>query len=86
MNIKPGDLFQWVYKYGNSPVVKNEELYSHKMEKYVPCSELCLCIGLSDVDIFWVSKHGVFYTHLDKIRRSLSRRRAGRVIPCKIQQ
>lgn len=85
MKIKPGDLFRWVYKYDNSPTRLNEELYSHTMEKWVPCAGMCLCIGINENIIHWVSDKGLFHTYVDKIRRSRTRVTAGRAIPRKIQ-
>ncbi len=53
MNIKPGDLFRFVYVHDNSPVIKNEELYSYSMGKWVPCGGLCLCVGINTDNIHW---------------------------------
>jgi len=66
MKIKPGDLFQWVCKYNSSPSLKDEELYSQTMEKYVPCVGVCLCIGMNDNVIHWVSNKGLFHAHVHK--------------------
>lgn len=60
MNIKPGDLFEFVYEHSNSFVHKDEELWSDMMKKYVPCSGVCLCIGINQNDIHWVSNRGLF--------------------------
>ncbi len=62
MNIKPGDLFEWVYENDNSSVDKGVELYSYTMSKWVPCSGLCLCVGVSVNIIHWVSDNGLFRT------------------------
>ncbi len=61
MNVKPGDLFEWVYKYDNSPAVKDEELYSQTMEKYVLCVGVYLCIGVHGQHIYWISDKGLFH-------------------------
>lgn len=60
MNIKPGDLFEWVYKYTNTTVLKNEVLYSFTMNKYVPCYGMCLCIGINKDIIHWISDKRLF--------------------------
>lgn len=55
MNIKPGDLFQWVYRRDNKPARQYEKLFSHSMGKHVSCSGVCLCVGINNDIIYWVS-------------------------------
>ncbi len=86
MNIKPGDLFEWIYKddNDNSPVVKNEKLYSYAMEKWVPCGGLCLCIGINENIIHCVSANGLFHVWGDYPSPALPLARSMFVIPRKI--
>jgi hypothetical protein len=67
MTIKPGDLFEWVYaREPRERAIKIEELYSNTMGKWIPCSGLCLCIGVSRINIHWTSDKGLFHAHIDK--------------------
>lgn len=82
MSIEPGDLFEWVYKDNNSSVNEYEELYSYTMDKWVPCSGLCLCIGMNDDIIHWVSDKGLFHARADKaVASDDDLRGLARVIP-----
>jgi hypothetical protein len=67
MNIKPGDLFEWVYKYGAERIRKDENLYSTVMKKYVPCTGRCLCVGAKGEIIYWISASGLFISHYEEI-------------------
>ncbi len=64
MNIKPGDIFEWVYSSTQKSVRKHERLYTSLLIKWVPCDGLCLCIGINRDTIYWFSKHGVFEVKL----------------------
>lgn len=57
--MKPGDLFEWVYKSTLKSVRKNEKLYTSLMNKWVPCDGLCLCVGVNKNVVYWLSKHGL---------------------------
>ncbi len=70
MNIKPGDLFEWVSTYTNAPVQMGEELYSAIMEKYVPCDGICLCVGINNGVIHWVSDKGLFWARTNEVWRT----------------
>ncbi len=83
MNIKPGDLFEWVYMFNNASVQIGEELYSYPMGKYVPCSGLCLCVGINADIIHWVSDQGLF--RADEPARGIFRIEQ-LVIPRKVEQ
>lgn len=65
MSIEPGDLFEWVYVGDNSPAIAIEEVYSNTMQKWIPCSGLCLCIGINHNKIHWTSDKGLFHAHID---------------------
>ena len=80
--IKPGDLFEWIYKGNNLSVFSEDELYSYAMEKYVPCSGLCLCVGISADIIYWVSIKGLFHT---RDVAEWSKLGWGLIIPHKVQ-
>ncbi len=88
MNIKPGDLFEWVYKRNNSSVREGEELYSITIHDWIPCDGLCLCIGTQDEVIHWISDKGLFHgrPHNDTYRaaRAINGRRVA-IIPQRIQ-
>ncbi len=63
MNIKHGELFEWVFGGDNVVVPLHEELYSYTMEKYVPCGGWCLCIRIENNIIHWISDKGLFHAH-----------------------
>lgn len=84
MNIKPGDLFEWVYTGDNSPTIKDEELYSHILVKWIPCNGLCLCVGLNDKVIHWISNNWVFSAFVAPSPPGI-RRGLGPVIPRKVE-
>lgn len=64
MNIKPGDLFEWVYRCNNKSVLHNEKLYSYTMSKHVLCSGVCLCIGINDNIIYWFSNNRLLHARV----------------------
>ena len=76
-DIRPGDLFDWVYKNTNEPVLPNEKLFSTAMDCWVPIGgpEPMLCIGITDEMIVWVSAKGLFHARVDD--RAWHRTRAG---------
>lgn len=65
MNVKPGDLFQWVYAEDNTPVPSDEQLYSVELG-FIPCSGMCICIGVNVTSnfnsslIYWISNKRLF--------------------------
>ncbi len=61
MKIKPGDLFEWVYKRDKSPVREGEELFSFAMGNWVSCSGVCLCVGVNDAIIYWISDNRLYF-------------------------
>ena len=67
LDLKPGDLFDWVYKSANEPVLPNEELWSSLMDQWVPIDgpEPMLCIGITDEVIVWLSAKGLFHARVD---------------------
>lgn len=82
MNIKPGDLFEWVYKDNNAIVLQGEQLYSDSMKKWITCSGLCLCIGTNKDIIHWVSDVGLFRARANEVSWSFPH---AMVIPHKVQ-
>lgn len=48
MNIKPGDIFRFVYFTDNDDV-KSDEIFSGQMNRWISCDRMCLCIGF-DLD------------------------------------
>lgn len=87
MNLKPGDLFEWVYKDDNSSVAEDEELYSYIMGKWVLCSGLCFCVGGNHNVIHWVSNNGLFCGPREpsEAGRLQSRRAGYAIIPRKVE-
>lgn len=61
--MQPGDLFQWVYWSNNKSVNKGEKIYLYAMEKWVPCFGLCLCVGINDDSIYWISGKMLLFAH-----------------------
>lgn len=53
MNIKPGDLFRFVYLTDNDDV-KSDEIFSGQMNRWISCDRMCLCIGLDKKNIYWI--------------------------------
>ena len=82
-DIRPGDLFDWVYLQNNEPVYYNEKLFSTAMKCWVPIGgpEPMLCIGITDEMIVWVSAKGLFHARVDDTSPSRTNWRAGSVIP-----
>lgn len=84
MNIKPGDLFEWVYTCTHLPMKVGEEIYTFSMKKWVPGDGLCLCISIKDNMVYWVCRDGLFHCRtfpwgeLDAAIRPAGRTRAGR--------
>lgn len=46
MNIKPGDIFEWVYKHVQHALAPSEKIYTFTLNTTVPCRGLHLCVGL----------------------------------------
>ncbi len=61
MNIKPGDMFEWVYKHVLFPLVPSEMIYTFTLNTRIPCHGLHLCVGVTDNCIHWLSNTGVIY-------------------------
>lgn len=81
---KPGDLFEWVYKSNNSPMQPGENLYSSMSDRWISGADMCLCIGIYDNIIHWISKQMLFCARTNELgwkSNSLS----ARVTPRKIQ-
>lgn len=57
MNIKPGDLFNWVYTNSTAKTGQNTMIFSCAMQTYVPTYGTCMCIGVHD-HIFWWLHNG----------------------------
>jgi len=83
LNIKPGDLIEWVYEYDNELVVENEEIWSMIEERWVPIgsSFVHMCISVENETISWLNEKGLFRVHVDDI--FLVQRKVGslRVVP-----
>lgn len=84
MNIKPGDLFEWVYISNNLPMQAGENLYSSMTDKWISGVGMCLCIGIYDIIIHWVSNKGLFCTRTNELGWK-SNSSSARVIPRRIQ-
>lgn len=61
MNIKPGDIFEWVYKHVQQALAPSEKIYTFTLNTTVPCHGLHLCIGLANNCIIWLSNTGIIY-------------------------
>ena len=83
LDLKPGDLFDWVYKSANEPVLPNEELWSSLMDQWVPIDgpEPMLCIGIMDEVFVWLSVKGLFLAHPDDSAREPHEARPRAVVP-----
>ncbi len=55
MNIKPGDLFEWVYTHNFHSIREPKEMFSYSMKQFVPCGGWCLCVAVHDDMIHWFS-------------------------------
>lgn len=58
MNIKPGDLFQWVYMRNCIPVPPVEEVYTFTLDTWVTCAGIHLCISVCGQQIHWMTNRG----------------------------
>jgi len=67
LNIKPGDLIEWVYKNDHVLVHKDEILWSTIEEKYVPIgsSLIHMCVSCDDETYSWLNKRGLFSVRCD---------------------
>lgn len=64
MNIKPGDLFEWVHLHGDKPVLCGERLWSSTMDKWLLIEDrLCLCVAVNEQIIYWVSNRQLFHLY-----------------------
>lgn len=63
MKIKPGDLFEWVHCYTEKSVSTDEKLFSDVMQQWIPCGGVCLCIGVNNRVIYWISVKGIYKSH-----------------------
>ncbi len=61
MNIKPGDIFFWVYNRNRLPVAPIEKIYTFTLNTMVPCHGLHLCVGVIDKHIHWLTNTGIIY-------------------------
>ena len=57
LDLKPGDLFDWVYLQNNEWVQLDERLYSSTVKCWIPIGgpEPMLCVGITDEVIVWLS-------------------------------
>jgi len=67
LNIKPGDLIEWVYEYDSFLAVEGEELYSSIEKRYVPIGSnlVHMCIDIDDETYSWLNEKGLFHAHVD---------------------
>ncbi len=72
MNIKPGDLFEWVYADDYTRPRKGAALYSDLTQEYFFCTNIYLCIGIKDGVIYWIFNNRILYTRLNSKQPWLS--------------
>ena len=61
INMKPGDMIEWVYKRTNELVVgSDEKFWSTLMKQWVPIGEKSLLISITDVEYTWLCSEGLF--------------------------
>ena len=60
LNIRPGDLIEWLRPYNGSDICEYEEMWSLTMKKYVPIGKLALCIHVDDDVYSWLVDGRVF--------------------------
>jgi hypothetical protein len=67
MNIKPGDLIEWVYRTKNETVCKDETLWSSQEQKWVPIGSGLThkCVFCDEKTYKWSNQRGLFRAHVD---------------------
>jgi len=67
LNIKPGDLIEWVYKRNNELVIDDEMLWSTIEECYVPIGRelVHMCISVEGDVYSWLNEKGLFLARAD---------------------
>jgi len=83
LNIKPGDVIEWIYTCDNELVVKDETLYSSIERNYVPIGSnlFHVCISIDDETYSWLNKNGLFRTRTDETTGGFGRAASTRVVP-----
>ncbi len=60
-DIKPGDLFEWVYEYTYNPVHEDQCIYSDTMHTLVPVYGISLCVAVIDNVRYWTSNNRLYH-------------------------
>jgi hypothetical protein len=62
MNVRPGDLIEWVYRRDGRPVREDEYIWSSIEREWVPIgsSMTHLCVSRDGKTITWLNERGVF--------------------------
>jgi hypothetical protein len=83
MNVKPGDLIEWVKDYNRQLVCENETLWSSVDEKWVPIGpELThLCVSCDSDTLTWLNEKGLFRAYVGDGVARLRRPLLGLVVP-----
>lgn len=69
--MKPGDLFEWVYVLGDTPVVPHERLWSSIEKRFVPMGGIHLLVSHADGVLSWLplgEGKGLFHAREDDTR------------------
>jgi len=72
LNVRSGDLIEWVYERDDELVAKHEKLWSTIEYKWVPIGRefIHLCVSYDGETISWLNEKGLFFANIIDIVRS----------------
>jgi len=69
--MKPGDLFQWVYKDDNTPIVDgipNMNMWSTTMQRFVPIGGIALLVSVTGDTYTWLYRKQLYSVRMDDLK------------------
>jgi len=83
LNIKSGDLIEWVYKSNGELVVEREFLWSTIEREYVYIGRefVHMCINVDDETISWLNEKGLFYACVNDMDWAINSELYRKVVP-----
>jgi hypothetical protein len=84
MNVKPGDLIEWMYRNIGKPVIADEYLWSSVKKGWVPIGSgmTHLCVSCDDTTYVWLNEKGLFRASVDDWRAREGEAWRKEVVPC----
>jgi len=78
--MKPGDLIEWWYDYGNHIVSLNDKLWSSTMNCWVPIGIVSMLLHCDKKTYSWINTKGCFHARRDDRHGTWSSRQGNVVV------